>query len=133
MARNTNIPTLAKDVLMRFFSPALAGFALLSAGIAAAQPVVQQPVVQQPGVQQPAHDAPAPPHSAMGGPHEGRGGPEGPRGWMMRRMMEGGRAARFEFRRGDARADIKCAADEPMKACVEAATILFDKLAPPTK
>lgn len=117
------IPTLTQDVLMRFLTLALAGFALLSAGIAAAQPAPPPP----------ANDPPAPPRPAMEGRHEGRGGPEGPRDRMMHHMMEGGRAARFEFRRGDARAEIKCAADEPMKACVEAATILFDKLAPATK
>jgi len=52
---------------------------------------------------------------------------------MMRHMMEGGKAAHFSFRRGDSRVDIKCAADEPMKACVDAAMTLADKLAPAGK
>ena len=48
-------------------------------------------------------------------------------------MMEAGRGARFEIRRGDTRIDVKCAPDEPMKACVEAATVLFDKVTPAAK
>ena len=36
-------------------------------------------------------------------------------------MMQHVEAARFHFRRGDAEIDIKCAANEPMQACVTAA------------
>ncbi len=60
-----------------------------------------------------------PPHD---GHHMGRPG-------MMRRMMEANKAARFQFERGDASVDIKCAADEPMRACADAAMLLMDKLA----
>ncbi len=87
--------------------------ALVAAGVASAQP--------------------APPPE---GPRDGMRGEEmrGPHGHgMMRRMMEGGRAARFHFTRGDATVDIKCAADEPMKACIDAATTLLDKLTPAAK
>ncbi len=80
--------------------------ALLIAGVAVAQP--------------------APPEGPPGPREEGMHGHHG----MMRRMMEGGKAAHFRFVRGDNRVDIKCAADEPMKACVEAAGTLLDKLGP---
>jgi hypothetical protein len=79
---------------------------------------------------------PSPPGEMMRGgpvPHEGpHEGPHGP--WMMRHMMEMHRpppskAAHFRFRKGDAMVDIKCADDEPMKACVDAGSALLDKLA----
>jgi hypothetical protein len=53
---------------------------------------------------------------------------------MMRRMHEreqGPRpdpAAHFRFRRGDSEADIHCALQESMQACVAAASALIDKL-----
>jgi hypothetical protein len=39
------------------------------------------------------------------------------------------KAARFMFRKGDAVVAIKCADDEPTKACVDAGSALLDKLA----
>ena len=61
----------------------------------------------------------------MRGPHGGPG--------MMHMMHEMHRppskAAHFRFRKGDAMVDIKCADDEPMKACVDAGSALLDKLA----
>ena len=48
---------------------------------------------------------------------------------MMRMQMQGPAGAHFRFRKGDAVVDIKCAEDEPMKACVEAGTALLDKIA----
>jgi hypothetical protein len=52
-------------------------------------------------------------------------------GWMAMHehhmaMMQG--AAAFRFRRGDAEIDIKCAASESTKACVDAAATLIDKI-----
>jgi hypothetical protein len=52
-------------------------------------------------------------------------------GWMaMHRhhmaMLQ--KAAAFRFKRGDAEIDIKCAVDEPTRACVEAAATLIDKV-----
>lgn len=105
---------------MRHFALlATVGIMLAGAGVAAAQP--------------------APP---SGGPGSmGEGGPAAMRpGGMMRGMMEGGphgmrhmmrpsKAAHFEFERGDAVVKIKCAEDETMRACVEAAGVLLDKLA----
>lgn len=48
----------------------------------------------------------------------------------MRHMMESGKAARFDLRRGDTHIVIKCAADEPMKACTDAAIQLIDRVGP---
>ena len=72
--------------------------------------------------------APAPP------PPEGPPAMEGPPGFM---RHFGGRhmrpppskAARFMFRKGDSVVAIKCADDEPTKACVDAGSALLDKLA----
>ncbi len=71
------------------------------------------------------------------GPGEMRGemrGEMGPHGGFMREMMrrhrEESKAAHFRFRKGDAVVDIKCAADEPTKACVDAGSVLLDKLNP---
>ncbi|GAC1346535.1 MAG: hypothetical protein NVSMB18_29060 [Acetobacteraceae bacterium] len=50
---------------------------------------------------------------------------------MMMRMMEASRGARFHVSRGDSVVDIRCAAGEPMKACVDAASALLDKVGPP--
>lgn len=80
------------------------------------------------------------PTGAMEGP-SGVGGPEGmnhgPMGrWMG--MMHGhhgphqppvSKAAFFRLRKGDVSVGIKCADDEPTKACVDAAATLLDKLA----
>jgi hypothetical protein len=53
----------------------------------------------------------------------------------MMRMMHGRHhgprsdpAAHFRFRRGDAEIDIHCALQEPMRACVDAASTLLDKV-----
>ena len=80
---------------------------------------------------------------AQGAPGEAGPGPQGPgemRGEMgphggfmremMRRQREESKAAHFRFRKGDAMVDIKCAADEPTKACVDAGSALLDKLNP---
>jgi hypothetical protein len=75
------------------------------------------------------------------GPHAGwmmgGGGP----GWMMghrpgwmghhagwRRGHRGPRGARFTFTRGNARVDIQCPANQPLKECVDAASTLIDKV-----
>ncbi len=118
-----------------------AGFgAMLLAGVAVAQ-----------GTNNPPSPGASPPPGEMGGsmrgPHGGpdgemrgsHGGPDGEmRGshggpGMMRMMHEMHRheskAAHFRFRKGDAMVDIKCADDEPTKACVDAGAALLDKLA----
>jgi hypothetical protein len=74
-------------------------------------------------------------HGPMDGMHGPMGhGPMDMRmGWMMHHMMEAHRpppskGAHFRFKKGDAMVDIKCADDEPMKACVDAGSALLDKL-----
>jgi len=42
-------------------------------------------------------------------------------------MMQ--KSAGFRFKRDGAEIDIRCAADESTKACVDAASVLIDKLA----
>lgn len=99
------------------------GLALLAGGAALAQnaPPPPAPEAGPPGE-----------HGPMDGAMEGR---RGPPPYMMRGMMERAmhmrpsKAASFHFRKGDARVDIKCADDEPTKACVDAASALMDKLA----
>ncbi len=105
---------------MKTFVWAGAGLAvMLAAGVAVAQ-------------QAPAPDG-APPGGPMGGPMGGHGEmrPHGHpwMGGMMRRMPPPSKAAHFRFRKGDAMVDIKCADDEPTKACVDAGSALLDKLA----
>ncbi len=97
--------------------------AMLAGGVAVAQSAAPPP---PPG-------ADAPPPGGPRGPMADRGGPEGwghghGRGHHMRPPPPT-KAAFFHFRKGDARVTIKCADDEPMKACVEAGSALLDKLA----
>jgi hypothetical protein len=95
--------------------------------------------------QAPAAPTAAPP-VPQAGPMGGPGGPDGAGpmgergGWGMRHgraeMMRHmgpppSKAAHFRLRRGDALIDVKCADDEPMKACVDAASVLLDKAAAP--
>jgi len=78
---------------------------------------------------------PAPPemeemHEGMPSGHPGmHGGPPGMRPGMMG-MMRASKGARFHFSRNDGVVDVKCAEDEPMRACVDAASALLEKLAP---
>ena len=87
----------------------------------------------------PPPDAPPPPPGAHGPGPEGDMG-RGPmngyrpemgymrRAMMMRRMEDVTKAAHFRFRKGDMAIDVKCAADEPTKACTDATGALLDKL-----
>ena len=78
-----------------------------------------------------AHAQGAPPAELpQGGPEAGMmhgpmGGPMG----MHRPMMMMQKSAGFRFKRDGAEIDIRCAAYEPTKACVDAASVLIDKLA----
>ncbi len=92
--------------------------ALLAGGAALAQAPAGPPPVG------PGADGPP-----RGGREEMGRHMQGPGGGMMMRMMHASKAARFHFSRGENEVDIRCAADEPTKACVEAATTLLDKLA----
>ncbi len=61
-------------------------------------------------------------HPPMGG-HSGYMGMRHPPMGMMQK------SAGFRFKRDGAEIDIRCAADESTKACVDAASVLIDKLA----
>ena len=101
---------------------------LVSAGVALAQ-----------GAPPPDAPPPPPPPGAHGPGPEGDMG-RGPmngyrpemgymrRAMMMRRMEDVTKAAHFRFRKGDMAIDVKCAADEPTKACTDATGALLDKL-----
>jgi hypothetical protein len=91
----------------------------LGAVVAAGVAVAQAPSPPSP---------PSPPAEMRTGEHRAD-----EHGW--RGMMHGmhrppmSKAAHFMFRRGDQVMEIKCSDDEPMKACVDAAAVLMDKLA----
>ncbi len=69
-----------------------------------------------PGGRRPGPEAGAPP--PPGGPRRGPDAPPPPPP----------KGAHFRFERGDARIDVKCADDEPMKACADITLQLLDKL-----
>lgn len=113
---------------------ALAAAALLgSVTLAAAQPA---PPPAPPAAPPAGQDNPAPDpmrdrmHDGMHG--EGRGGMMGHRMGMMGGMMGGGmrgpRGAHFVFEREGGMIDLRCAENEPTRACVDAAAVLLDKL-----
>lgn len=93
----------------------LAGAATLLLGTAAmAQTPPRGP---RPG---PEADAPPPP-PPPGDPRRGPDGPPPP-------PPPPSKAAHFIFERGDARIDVKCADDEPTKACADTISQLLDKV-----
>lgn len=69
------------------------------------------------------------------GPHdgmrvrEGRGPRGGPRGWRHGPPAPPSKAAEFHLRRGPLNFRIRCAEEEPIKACADAALVLMDKFA----
>lgn len=70
-----------------------------------------------------------PPPGGPGGMDDGPGGPpppDGPRGH--RPPPPPPKAAHFRIEHGDTAVDIKCADDEPMKACADFTLQLLDKL-----
>ena len=114
--------------------------ALLMGGVATAQPAADPNGPQPARGQAPAGEGPhlegmgreGMGRESMGHErrdHEREMGEPGHGGWM-RHMMESGKAARFDLRRGDTHIVIKCAADEPMKACTDAAIQLNDRVGP---
>jgi hypothetical protein len=71
-----------------------------------------------PGAPRPSPEAGAPPPPPPpGGPRRGPDGPPPPP-----------KAAQFKLQRGDVGIDVRCAADEPMKACADITLQLIDKL-----
>ena len=69
-------------------------------------------------------DVGGPPPHPPGGPRGGPGGPEGRRP----PPPPPSRAAHFRLGHGDVALDVKCADDEPMKACGDLTLQLLDKL-----
>ena len=97
---------------------------LMLGGVALAQGTPPSDAPPPPGDHGPA------PHGEMGrDPMDGHRPEMGGMGqMMMRRMEEFGKAAHFHFRKGDMVIDVKCAVDEPTKACTDATGALLDKL-----
>ncbi|MCJ2036048.1 hypothetical protein [Methylobacterium sp. J-068] len=89
--------------------------ALLSAAaILVASAAIAQPA-PPPGGPRPGSEAGAPP---PGGPRRGPDAPPPPP-----------KAAHFRLERGETALDVKCADDEPMKACADLTLQLLDRLA----
>ncbi len=88
--------------------------------------------VAQPSPPAPGADAPpAPMRERMRGEMQpGMGGMMEHHPGMMTGGMRGPRGARFVFEREGAMIDLKCADNETTRACVDAAAVLIDKLAP---
>lgn len=104
----SNFPLLAGALLMLGAAPALAQ----DAGA---------PAMSPPAVGGPMAPLPRPPRWGEGGGAE--------RMALHRQFMEMmTKSAFFRFKRGDSEIDIKCAADESTKACVDAASALIDKV-----
>ncbi|GJD32465.1 hypothetical protein PMNALOAF_3738 [Methylobacterium adhaesivum] len=97
----------------------LSAAAILAASAAVAQPA-PPPAGPRPGPEAGAPPPPPPPGGPHGGPRGPRGGPDAP---------PPPKAAHFRLERGDTALDVKCAADEPMRACADIALQLLDKLA----
>jgi hypothetical protein len=87
----------------------LAAAAILMAGAAVAQPA------PPPGGPRPGPEAGGPP----GGPRRGPDAPPPPPA----------KAAHFRLERGETALDVKCADDEPMKACADLTLQMLDRLA----
>ncbi|MCJ2011749.1 hypothetical protein [Methylobacterium sp. J-076] len=95
----------------------LGATALLFATAAMAQPAPPPPGGPRPGPEAGAPPPPPPP----GGPRRGPDAPPPP-------PPPPPKGAHFQFERGDARIDVKCADDESMKACADITLQLLDKL-----
>jgi hypothetical protein len=96
----------------------LAGAATLLLGTAAIAQTPPPPRGPRPG---PEADAPPPPPPPPpGDPRRAEGPPPPP--------PPPSKAAHFIFERGDARIDVKCADDEPTRACADTISQLLDKL-----
>ncbi|CUW91180.1 hypothetical protein N5C66_17100 [Rhizobium pusense] len=103
----------------------ITGVALL---IAAGSGFAQQPPPPPPGpadTSQSADAPPPPPPPGPGGPKEAgwRGGPHG-----KRMPPPPSKAAHFRIEDGERKIDVKCADDEPMKACADIMMQIIDKM-----
>ncbi|MDL2397441.1 hypothetical protein [Rhizobium mayense] len=120
---------------MKTFLSIAALTVLLSAGVSFAQQAPNA-ATPTPPAQQPAQPETAPtanpPHPPAMGQHRPdddammmRGGWHG--GPMNHRPMLS-KAARFRIENGDVKIDVKCADDEPMKACADEVNQILDRL-----
>jgi hypothetical protein len=119
-------PSRAECSLMETMMRTLTTLAAMAIAVGAAGAAVAQPA-PQPGAPEPGPmgEGGMHGHAQM---HGGMGGMGGMRPGMMG-MMRPSKGARFHFSRNDGVVDVKCAEDEPMRACVDAASALLDKLA----
>ncbi len=104
--------------------------AMATGAMAQPAPAPQPPPQAQPGAPPPPPPGPQARGPMMPGfpPGEGGGMPgmmHGPRGW--RHGPPPSRAAAFHIQRGDISVGVRCAAEEPTRACVDAAIALMDK------
>ena len=122
---------------MKSWLMAGAGVVLMSGiGVAMAQAPAAAPPPPPPGAGAPQAGGPGMEERGPRGPMGPMGGPgmEEHFGWRHRMAMRHmppppSKAAHFRLRKGDAAVDVKCADDEPTKACVDAAAVLMDKAA----
>ena len=70
----------------------------------------------------------APPPPPPGGPRGNRPPPPPPGAFRGPPPPPPSRAAHFRLERGDSALDVKCAEDEPMKACADIALQMLDRL-----
>lgn len=96
---------------------------LLAAGTAVAQQPPPPPPGPADGMARPDAPPPPPPHP---GPKDAGPGEDGPRGHMPPPPPSKG--AHFRLEQGDIKIDVKCADDEPMKACSDILMQLIDKI-----
>ena len=85
------------------------------------------PAGARPGMDAPPPPPPPPP----GGPRGAMDGPPPPPGMRPPPPPPPSKAARFRVEQGDMKVDVKCADDEPMKACGDIAIQMIDKIATP--
>ena len=109
---------------MRYLLFTAAGLAMLT-GLAVAQEQPPAPPPAPMAAGQPDDGAPPPPP-----PGHGKHGERGPRGGRDGdRPPPPSKAAHIRLEKGDLKLDVKCADDEPMKACSDIALQLLDKVA----
>ncbi|MET0359652.1 MAG: hypothetical protein ABW055_09475 [Pararhizobium sp.] len=105
----------------------LAGLSLsLAAGAAVAQETPPPPPA--PPAATDAMTPPPPPPGGPRGPEEARKGDKGPRGPEGHRPPPPSKAAHYRVETDDVKIDLKCADDEPAKACADLLMSTIDKL-----
>lgn len=127
-----NRPHTIEDTMIKRTTALLGAMTVLLATAAVAQVPPPPPGGPRPGPEAGAPPPPPPPGGPRGREAGGpppppppggpRGGPDGPP------PPPPPKGAHFQFERGDARVDVKCADDEPMRACADITLQLLDKL-----